>query len=141
MEGRKNVGWGFVFLGLFMASGFVLGYMHDIAPQREQWIAQYASGTHFEIRVAHAHGALFGLINVAAGLALLGLPIPSTRARWISWLALAGLLMPIGVLLHALFAVPPLLVFLGGSAMIVATLWLGREVLLLRSAARPDRRA
>jgi hypothetical protein len=115
--------------------------MHDIAPQKEQWIAQYASGTHFEIRVAHAHGALFGLINVAAGLALLGLPIPSTRARWISWLALAGLLMPIGVLLHALFAVPPLLVFLGGAAMIVATLWLGREVLLLRSAARLDRRA
>jgi hypothetical protein len=136
MEGRKNVGWGFVFLGLFMAAGFVLGYMHDIAPQKEQWIAQYASGTHFEIRVAHAHGALFGLINVAAGLALLWLPIPSSRARWISWLALAGLLMPIGVLLHALFAVPPLLVFVGGAAMIVATLWLGREAFLVRSAAR-----
>ena len=139
MEGRKNVGWGFVFLGLFMASGFFLGYMHDIAPQKEQWIAQYASGTHFEIRVAHAHGALFGLINVTAGLALRGLPIPSTRARWISRLALAGLLMPIGVLLHALLAVPPLLVFLGGAAMIVATLWLGREALLLRSAAGPGR--
>jgi len=141
MEGRRNVGWGFVFLGLFMASGFFLGYMHDIAPQKEQWIAQYASGTHFEIRVAHAHGALFGLINVAAGLALLGLPIPSRRARWISRLALAGLLMPIGVLLHALFAVPPLLVFLGAAAMIVATLWLGREALRLRSGAGPGRGA
>ena len=127
MEGRKNVAWGFLFLGLFMAAGFFLGYMHDISPQREQWIAQYASGTHFEIRLAHAHGALFGLINVAAGLALLTLPIPSPRARWISWLAIAGLLMPIGIQLHALFAVPPVLVFLGGSAMIVAVLWLGRE--------------
>lgn len=141
MEGKKNVGWGFVFLGLFMAAGFVLGYMHDLAPQKEQWIAQYASGTHFEIRVAHAHGALFGLIDVAVGLALLGLPIPSSRARWISWLALAGLLMPIGVLLHALFAVPPLLVFLGGAAMIVATLWLGREALRLRPVAGPGRGA
>lgn len=139
MEGRTNVGWGCVFLGLFMAAGFFLGYMHDIAPHKEQWIAQYASGTHFEIRIAHAHGALFGLINVAAGLALLGLPIPSHRARWISRLALAGLLMPIGVLLHALFAVPPLLVFLGGAAMIAATLWLGGEALLLRSAAGSDR--
>jgi len=70
MQGKRNVAWGFVFLGLFMAAGFFLGYMHDIAPQKEQWIAQYASGTHFEIRVAHAHGALFGLINVAVGLAL-----------------------------------------------------------------------
>ncbi len=136
MEGRKNVGWGFLFLGLFMASGFFLGYMHDIAPQKEQWIAQYASGTHFEIRMAHAHGGLFGLINVAAGLALLALPIPSPRARWISWLALAGLLMPVGILLHALFALPPVLVFLGGAAMVAATLWLGSEALRLRQAAR-----
>jgi len=136
MEGKKNVGWGFVFLGLFMAAGFFLGYMHDISPQREQWIAQYASGAHFEIRLAHAHGALLGLVNVAAGLALLALPIPAPRARWISWLALAGLLMPIGILLHVLFAVPPLLVFVGGAAMIVATLWLGREALRVRGVAR-----
>lgn len=136
MEGRKNVGWGFLFLGLFMAIGFFLGYMHDLAPGKEQWMAQYASGTHFEIRLAHVHGALFGLINVAAGLVLLGLPVPSSRARWISRLALAGLLMPIGILLHALFAVPPVLVFLGGAAMIVSTLWLGWEALRLRSAVR-----
>lgn len=136
MEGRKNVGWGFLFLGLFMAIGFFLGYMHDLAPGKEQWIAQYASGTHFEIRLAHVHGALFGLINIAAGLALLELPVPSSRARWISWLALAGLLMPVGILLHVLFAVPPVLVLLGGAAVIVATLWLGWEALRLRSAAR-----
>ena len=136
MEGRKNVGWGFLFLGLFMTVGFFLGYMHDIAPQKEEWIAQYASGMHFESRMAHANGGLFGLINVAVGLALLALPIPASRARWISWLTLAGLLMPVGILLHALFGVPPALVFLGGAAMIVATLWLGAEVLSLRLAAR-----
>jgi len=129
MEGRKNVVWGFVFLALFMAAGFFLGYMHDLSPQREQWIAQYASGTHFEIRLAHAHGALFGLINVAAGLALLVLPIPSNRALWISRLALTGLLMPIGIVLHVLFGVPPVLVFVGGAAMVIATLWLGWEAL------------
>lgn len=136
MEGRKNVAWGFVFLALFMAAGFFLGYMHDISAQREQWIAQYATGTHFEIRLAHAHGALFGLINVAAGLALLALPVPSNRALWISRLALTGLLMPIGILLHVLFGVPPVLVFLGGAAMIVAALWLGWEALQARAARR-----
>jgi hypothetical protein len=136
MEGRKNVAWGFGFLGLFMAAGFVLGYMHDLSPQREQWIGQYAIGVRFETRMAHAHGALFGLINVAVGLALLALPLPSTRARWISRLALAGLLMPIGILLHALFAVPPVLVLVGGVAMVAATLWLGREALRVRGVTR-----
>lgn len=133
-EGRRNVSWGFLFLGLFMAAGFFLGFMHDLAPQREQWIAQYATGTHFETRLAHAHGALFGLINVATGLALLALPIPTTRARWISWLALAGLSMPVGIVLHVLLAVPPVLVLLGGASIVVAMLWLGREVLRLRAS-------
>lgn len=134
MSGRKNLGWGFLFLGLYMLSGFLLGYMHDIAPEREQWIAQYASGLHFETRIAHAHGTLFGLINILVGLTLLKLPIRAGAARWISWLALAGLLMPVGVTLHALFAVPPVLVFLGGAAMIVASLWLALCAFGLRSA-------
>jgi hypothetical protein len=84
MEGRKNIGWGFLFLGLFMAIGFFLGYMHDLAPGKEQWLAEYAAGMHFEIRIAHVHGALLGIINVAIGLLLLELPIPAGQARWIS---------------------------------------------------------
>lgn len=134
MEGRRNIGWGFLFLGLFMAVGFFLGFMHDLAPTREQWIAQYASGTHFELRIGHAHGALFGLINVAVGLVLMKLQLAATRARWISRLALAGLLMPVGVVLHALAGVPPLLVFIGGSCLIAATLWLAREAFAARAS-------
>ncbi|HMM55168.1 MAG TPA: hypothetical protein PKC23_09150 [Candidatus Desulfobacillus sp.] len=135
MPGRKNIGWGFLFLGLFMAVGFFLGYMHDIAPNKEEWIAQYASGAHFETRMAHAHGGLFGLINVAVGLVLLKLPISATSARWISWLALAGLLMPVGITLHALFGAPPALVFLGGASMVIASLWLSLAAFGLKSAS------
>ncbi|HNT38480.1 MAG TPA: hypothetical protein PKO45_05095 [Rubrivivax sp.] len=136
MEGRRNIGWGLVFLGLHMGVGFFLGFMHDLAPGREQWIAQYATGTHFEVRLGHAHGALFGLINVAVGLTLLKLPLPAARARWISWLALAGLLMPVGIALHLLAGVPPVLVLVGGASIIVATLWLAREAFALRPASR-----
>lgn len=124
MEGRKNIAWGFLFLGLFMASGFILGYMHDLAPGKDQWIAQYAAGTHFEIRLAHVHGSLLAFINIAAGYLLMKFPVPARQARAISWLALAGLLMPIGIIAHALLAVPPVLVLIGGLAMIVATLWM-----------------
>ena len=124
MEGRKNIAWGFLVLGLFMASGFILGYMHDLAPGKDQWIAQYAAGTHFEIRLAHVHGSLLAFINIAAGYLLMKFPVPARQARAISWLALAGLLMPIGIIAHALLAVPPVLVLIGGLAMIVATLWM-----------------
>lgn len=123
MQGRKNVALGLLFLGLFMTAGFALGYMHDLAASKEAWIAQYAEGTHFEIRMAHAHGGLFGIINIAIGLVLLKLPIPGRQASVISWLALVGLLMPIGIFLHALAGLPPVLVLIGGLALIVATLW------------------
>lgn len=133
-DGRKNVAWGFVFIAFFMAIGFVLGYMHDLAPGKEQWIAQYGAGKHFEIRLAHVHGSLFGLINVAIGWLLMTLPIPPAQARVISWLALAGLLMPLGIAAHALFAVPPVLVLLGGLAMIAASLWTSYAVFKLPRA-------
>jgi hypothetical protein len=124
MEGKKNIAWGYLFLALFMASGFVLGYMHDLAPDKEKWIAEYAAGVHFEIRLAHVHGSLLALINVAAGYFLMKFTVPAAQARAISWLALAGLLMPVGIIAHALFSVPPVLVLAGGIAMIVATIWL-----------------
>ena len=132
MAGRKNVAWGFVFLALFMAAGFFLGYMHDLAPDKEAWAAQYAAGRHFELRLAHVHGSLFGLINVAIGLALMKLPLAPRQASAVSWLALAGILMPVGIVGHVLLGVPPVLVLVGGLSMIAATLWLGWAALRLQ---------
>ena len=136
MEGRKNLAWGFIALALFMAGGFFLGYMHDLAPDKEAWISQYAAGRHFELRLAHVHGSLFGLINVAIGLALMKLPLAPRQARAVSWLALAGILMPVGIIGHVLLGVPPVLVFVGGLSMIAATLWLGIAALALDQSRR-----
>jgi len=63
------------------------------------------------------------------------LPLPSAQVRTISWLALAGILMPIGIVGHVLLGVPPFLVLLGGLSMIVATLWIGLAALKLTPAA------
>jgi hypothetical protein len=106
----------------------VLGYFHDFAPEKEQWIANYALGKHFEIRMAHAHGSLFALINVAVGLVLLRLPMKEGSANWISWLGLAGLLMPIGITAKILFGIPPILVFVGGISTVLCTGWLALVV-------------
>ena len=108
-----------------MLYGFILIYLRDFAPGKEQWIADYAVGKHFESRLAHVHGSLFALINIAVGLVLLRFPLPEVTGRWISWLGIAGLLMPLGILSEVLFSVPPVLVVVGGISMVACMAWLG----------------
>ena len=66
-SGRYNVGVGLLVMALFMAYGFFLIYLRDFAPGKEQWIADYGIGKHFESRLAHVHGNLFALVNVGLG--------------------------------------------------------------------------
>lgn len=127
--GRKNIWTGFLFLAGFMAFGFLLIYLRDFAPGRAEWIANYAVGRHFEARLAHAHGNLFALINVAVGLVLSGGRVSAAAARSISWLALVGMLMPVGILGELTLGLPPALVLLGGASMTVVMAWLGVAVL------------
>ena len=125
MEGKKNIAAGFFFLAAFMIYGFVLIYLRDFAPDKEQWIAEYTVGKHFESRLAHVHGNLFAFINIVVGYLLLRLPIDAFSVKWISWLALVGMLMPLGILTEVLLGVPPALVLVGGISMVVAMIWFG----------------
>lgn len=132
MQGKKNIAAGFLFLAAFMVYGFVLIYLRDFAPGKEAWIADYAVGKHFESRLAHVHGNLFAFINVVVGYLLLRLPIGPAAARGISWLTLAGMLMPIGILSEVVFGLPPLLVIVGGVCMVCAMAWFGVAAITLR---------
>jgi hypothetical protein len=125
MQGKKNLATGFLFLAGFMIYGFVMIYLRDFAPGKEQWIAEYATGTHFESRLAHVHGNLFAFINIVIGYLLIRLPVGQVSAKAISWLTLTGMLMPIGILSEVLFGVPPVLVIVGGVSIVVAMIWFG----------------
>ncbi len=119
--GRWNIGIGLGLMVLFMIYGFFLIYMRDFAPTQEAWIAGANVSPHFESRLAHAHGNLFSLLNIVFGALLLWLPVRPRRARWISILALIGLLMPIGILTEIYLGLPPVLVLLGAVSITVAT--------------------
>lgn len=112
-------------MGLFMAYGFLLIYLRDFAPGKEEWVNSYSSGKHFESRLAHVHGNLFALLNVLIGYLLLRFRSAIANVKTISWLALAGLLMPIGILTEVYFGLPPALVLVGAVAMTVSVSWLG----------------
>jgi hypothetical protein len=132
MQGKKNIAAGFLFLAAFMVYGFVLIYLRDFAPGKEAWIAGYSVGKHFESRLAHVHGNLFAFINIVVGYLLLRLPVGAFAAKGISWLTLAGMLMPLGILTEVLFGVPPLLVIVGGVSMVAAMAWFGVAAVKLR---------
>ena len=47
------------------------------------------------------------------------------HVKIISWLALTGLLMPLGILSEVYFGLPPVLVLVGALAMTASVIWLG----------------
>ncbi len=123
--GKKNIVGGLLFLASFMLYGFFLIYMRDFAPGKEEWIANANDGLHFQSRLAHVHGNLFAFLNIMIGYLLLKLPISEFSAKWISIIALLGMLMPIGILAELLFGLPFYLVLVGAISIIVSVVWLG----------------
>lgn len=132
-HGKANIASGLLFMAGFMVFGFVLIYLRDFGPGKEQWIAEYAVGNHFESRLAHVHGNLFGFLNIVVGYLLLRLPIHKVTTKWISWLALVGMLMPVGILAELLLGAPPLFVLIGAISMVIAIAWLGVAVARIES--------
>ncbi|TAH44377.1 MAG: hypothetical protein EYC69_00825 [Bacteroidetes bacterium] len=125
MEGKNNIAIGFLTMGFFMAFGFLLIYLRDFAPGKEEWINSYSSGKHFEVRLAHVHGNLFAFLNVVIGYLLLHFKDKLKNVKIISWLALIGILMPLGILAEVYLGFNPVFVLIGALSMTVAVVWLG----------------
>jgi hypothetical protein len=129
--GRYNVGVGLLVMAGFMAYGFVLIYLRDFHPDKEAWIASYSVGKHFEVRLAHVHGALFSLLNLALGFVLARLgTAPKAQAQAAAVLGLLGLLMPTGILAEVYLGLSPVLVLVGALCMTASVVLAG--VLALR---------
>jgi len=83
-RGKYNISAGLLFMAGFMLFGFILIYLRDFAPGKEQWIAEYSTGKHFESRLAHVHGNLFAFLNIMVGYPLLRLPLQESTSKWVS---------------------------------------------------------
>lgn len=136
MEGKKNIAIGFLTMGFFMIYGFLLIYLRDFAPNKLEWINSYSIGKHFESRLAHVHGNLFAILNIIIGFLLIQFSSRLNQADKISWLALGGLLMPLGILSEVYFGLPPILVLIGAISMTSSVIWLGIVFFSLKSAEK-----
>lgn len=132
MNGKNNIAIGFLTMGFFMAYGFLLIYLRDFAPNATEWAESYGNGKHFETRLAHVHGNLFAFLNILIGYLLIHFRNKLKYVKAISWLALTGLLMPIGILTEVYFGLPPALVLIGAIAMTISVIWLGISFMNLK---------
>jgi hypothetical protein len=132
MKGKNNIAIGFLTMAFFMAYGFLLIYLRDFAPGKAEWVNSYSIGKHFESRLAHVHGNLFAFLNILIGYLLLHFSSKLKNVTAISWLALTGLLMPVGILSEVYFGLPPILVLIGAIAMTASVAWLGFAFLKLK---------
>jgi hypothetical protein len=132
MNGKYNIAIGFLTMGLFMAYGFLLIYLRDFAPGKEEWIDSYSFGKHFESRLAHVHGNLFAFLNIVIGYLLIHFNTSLKNTKAISILGLVGILMPLGILAEVYFGVPPIFVLIGAISMTIAVVWLGVAFLNLK---------
>lgn len=132
MNGKNNIAIGFLTMGLFMVYGFVLIYLRDFAQGKEEWVNSYSIGKHFETRLAHVHGNLFAFLNILIGYLLIQFKDKLSNIKTISWLALTGLLMPIGILTEVYFGLPPIFVLIGAIAMTTSVIWLGIAFLKMK---------
>lgn len=124
--GRYNVGAGLLVMAGFMLYGFFLIYLRDFAPEKEAWVASYSIGKHFESRLAHVHGALFSLLNLALGFVLARLAAASDRARTVAaGLGILGLLMPLGILGEVYLGLSPVFVLVGALSMTASVVTTG----------------
>jgi uncharacterized membrane protein YqhA len=131
--GRYNVGVGLLVMSLFMVYGFFLIYLRDFAPGKEEWIASYGLGKHFETRLAHVHGALFSFLNLGLGFVLAKIHEHDQARTAAAVLGLVGLLMPIGILMEVYLGASPIFVLIGAASMTLSVALSG--VLALRGWA------
>jgi hypothetical protein len=124
MSGKKNIAIGFLIMGLFMAYGFII-YLRDFAPNAKEWANSYSIGEYFEARLAHVHGILFAFLNIMMGYLLLHFKDKIRNSKAISWLALSGLLMPLGILAELYLGLSPVMVLFGALAMTTSVIWMG----------------
>lgn len=133
MNGKNNIAIGFLAMGLFMSYGFLLIYLRDFSSEKVDWIAGSLDGKHFESKMAHVHGNLLSLLNVVIGFLLLQFQQQLKHVKLISNLALAGILMPLGILLEIYLSFPPVFVLLGAISMVASVLVLAFDFFKLNT--------
>lgn len=133
MKGKNNIAIGFLTMAVFMAYGFLLIYLRDFAPGKEEWINSYSVGKHFEARLAHVHGNLFAFLNIVIGYLLIHFKNQLANVSTISSLALIGLLMPLGILGEIYLGLPPIFVLIGAISMTASVVWLGISFFKMKS--------
>lgn len=96
---RRHLALGWCFTFVFLGLGFVLEALHGL---KIGWYLSVTNGTRrFMWTLAHAHGTLVGLVNVAFALTMRAMPerAETLGRRASAWLVYGSALLPAGFFL------------------------------------------
>ena len=122
--------YGFLYDGRFLINLF----KNRVFDKNFDWANSYSMGKHFKSRLVNVYGNLFAVLNIIIGFLLIQFSNRLNQSNKISWLALGGLLMPLGILSEVYFGLPPILVLIGAISMTSSVIWLGIVFFSLKRA-------
>ena len=129
--GRQHIRFGFYALLTFITLGFLLEFFHGF--RIGSYLSEETEPRRLMWTLAHAHGALIGLIHIVVGAVWARLR-PSPRLRLASLCLFgAAILLPGGFFLGGLFVYPPdpglgvVLVPVGGVVLFVGLALVARQ--------------
>jgi len=126
-NGKVSILGGIIGLVLFMLSGYIFVYIHDF-PTGESFRNWLGDEGYELLKIAHAHGNLFSILNILIGILLNRFQLDEKSSRWITVLGLLGLLMPAGIMARVFLGAPAVFILLGEIGIITAFVWLGLAI-------------
>ena len=96
----------------------------------------FTAGITLSFIIGHRQQYNAALLNIVFGFLLMKLQLKDNLAKWASWLALAGLLMPLGILGEVYLGLSYYLVLVGGLSIFLATVLLGVVVVQMKNETK-----
>ncbi len=127
MTGKHNIVVGLLALSFYMMAGLMLIYFYDVSIHDNLYIQGYQDSK--SSQVALMIGFMFPVLNIIIGLILVRFPFKEKAKRFISAVALFGLLTPLGILMKGANAYYPILIVVGVIAMVFSMIYFALQLL------------
>lgn len=120
MTGKQNIIGGLIAMSGYMIIGLLFLYFYDFTIHENLYELDNITGKASEILVMI--GFMFPVLNIIIGLVLMRFPFGERAKKFISRVALIGLIVPLGIFLKQYQVLSTVLILIGTVAMISALL-------------------
>jgi len=129
MTGKQNIIGGLIAMSGYMIIGLLFLYFYDFTIHENLYQIDNITGKASEILVMI--GFMFPVLNIIVGLVLVRFPFAERSKKFISRVALIGLIVPLGIFLKQYEIISNTLILIGTTAMIFSLLIFALKLLTI----------